>query len=224
MSRLAALTVFFCVVLASASAADLFDGFSPSWRDRWREEKFFTTPTRYDVVADADTHRPVLHATSDAAHAGLLRSVTLPAPSAARLTWRWKILAPLTGNTHERERAGDDYAARVFVVFETSVLPLRTRAINYVWSAHEPVGSVFPSPYTKYVAMIVVRSGPAGTGRWLAETRDVLADYRQFFGAPPSQLSAVAVLVDTDNTHRSAEAWFADLSLETTPPFTLLTP
>jgi len=110
------------------------------------------------------------------------------------------------------------FTARVFVVFETSAIPLRTRAINYVWAAHEPVGAMFPSPYTKNVAMIVVRSGPADAGRWLGESRDVLADYRRFFGRAPTQISAVAVLVDTDNTGRAAEAWFADLVLATTPP------
>ncbi len=215
--RVALLTFFGVFLLgARAGATDLFDGFADGWRTHWREEKFFTKATRYEVLIEDG--RRVLHGVSQSAHAGLLRTIKVKAPAHARLDWRWKVLAPLTGNTRERERAGDDFTARVFVVFETSAIPLRTRAINYVWAAHEPVGAVFPSPYAKNVAMIVVRSGPADAGRWLGESRDVLADYRRFFGSAPTQISAVAVLVDTDNTGRAAEAWFADLVLATTPP------
>lgn len=217
MPRLAVLIALCCLSASAAATPDLFEGFAPGWRERWREEKFFTQATRYEVVTDDG--RPVLRATSSAAHAGLVRETAVVSPRAARLAWRWKVAAPLTGNTRERERAGDDYAARVFVVFETSVLPLRTRAINYVWAASEPVGNAFASPYTKNVRMVVVRSGAAGAGKWHAESRDVLADYRQHFGEAPTRISAVAVLVDTDNTKREAEAWFSDLTLETTPPF-----
>lgn len=178
----------------------------------------FTRPTTYSVVTD-ETGRAVLHARSSSAHAGLVRPLALPAPAGAVLRWRWKVPHALNGHARERTRAGDDYAARVFVVFETSAWPLRTRAINYVWSAHEPVGTVFPSPYTRNVAMVVLRSGHTEAGAWREEHRDVLADYRNFFGEPPTRISAVAILVDTDNTGQTAEAWFAGLSLESTPAF-----
>ena len=193
----------------------LFDDFLPEWRAQWHEQNLFTKATRYDVVTDAG--RPVLHAVSHAANAGLLREVARPAPTEARLSWRWKVRAALAGNTHERQRAGDDYAARVFVVFETSLNPLRTRAINYVWASTEKAGAVFASPYANSVGIVVVRSGDAEAGQWRVEERDVLADYRAFFGEPPSRISAVAVLADTDNTKGEAEAWFADLILETRP-------
>ena len=183
----------------------------------------FTRPTIYTVVTD-ETGRAVLQAHSASAHAGLVRPLELPSPVSATLRWRWKVPHALTGNDRERTRAGDDYAARVFVVFETSALPLRTRAINYVWAAHEPVGAVFPSPYTRNVAMVVQRSGDTEAGAWREERRDVLADYRNFFGESPTRLSAVAILVDTDNTGRTAEAWFAGLSLESTPVFSGATP
>ncbi len=193
----------------------LFDDFSPGWRERWREQRLFAKPTHYAAVTDAGL--PVLHAVSRSANAGLVRDVARPAPAEARLRWRWKVRAALAGNMRERERAGDDYAARVFVVFETSLNPLRTRAINYVWAATEKTGAVFASPYTKNVGIVVLRSGNADAGQWHLEQRDVLADYRAFFGEPPSRINAVAVLVDTDNTKSNAEAWFADLILETRP-------
>ena len=209
---------------AGACAPDLFEEFKGDWRLRWREEKLFARPTLYSVGAD-ETGRAVLHARSVSAHTGLLRPQELPSPTSATLCWRWKVRQALTGNDRERTRAGDDYAARVFVVFETSAWPLRTRAINYVWAAHEAVGAVFPSPYTRNVGMVVLRSGDTEAGVWQQERRDVLADYRDFFGEPPTCITAVAVLVDTDNTGKSAEAWFADLSLASSPvPSEVATP
>ena len=200
---------------AGVESLALFGDFLPGWREHWREQALFAKPTRYEVVADAGL--PVLHAVSRSANAGLVREVARPAPAWARLHWRWKVRAALPGNTRERERAGDDYAARVFVVFETSINPLHTRAINYVWASAEKTGAVFGSPYTKSVGIVVLRSGNAEAGPWCIESRDVLADYRAFFGEPPSRISAVAVLADTDNTKGEAEAWFADLILETRP-------
>ncbi|MDP3073210.1 MAG: DUF3047 domain-containing protein [Opitutaceae bacterium] len=207
-----------CCAAAAAGGVrggDLFDGFAEGWRLQWREQSFLTKPTRYEVVREGGV--PVLHATARDANAGLHRTQTIIAPEAARLSWRWKVAAPLTGNTRERERAGDDFAARVFVVFEQSIIPLRTRAINYVWAAHEPIGAEFPNPYTKNVMMIVARSGTDEAGRWQREERDVIADYRRCFGEAPTRITAVAVLVDTDNTGREAEAWFADLQLTAGP-------
>lgn len=189
----------------------LLDDFAPGWRERWREQRLFAKRTEYEVVTDQG--RPVLRATSRAANSGLIRETLHLAPAAATLRWRWKVRAALAGNTRERERAGDDYAARVFVVFESSALPLRTRAINYVWAAHEKPGAVFASPYTKNVAIVVLRSGDVEAGRWHPEERDVLADYRAFFGEPATRISAVAVLADTDNTKGEAEAWFSELVL-----------
>ena len=203
-------------VALGAPPADLFDGFAPGWRAHWQEQRLFSRPTHYEPVRDGE--QLVLHARSHAANAGLLRELGLNAPNRAKLGWRWKIKDPLTANRVERNRTGDDYAARVLVVFETSVLPLQTRAINYVWSAHEPAGTVFASPYSAKVAMVVLRSGDREAGRWVSEERDVLADYRAFFGELPREISAVAVMVDTDNTGLAAEAWFADLRLDTTKP------
>ena len=195
---------------------ELFNHFEPGWRANWQEKDLFSRPTLYAVANE--NGRPVLRAQSAAANSGLVRRLPPNLGTSARLSWRWKIRRPLSGRQAERTRAGDDYAARVFVVFESSWLPLRTRAINYVWSAAEPEGEFYASPYTSNVAMVVVRSGAAAAGQWTSEVRDLAADYRKFFGTEPTRLSAVAVLVDTDNTGETTEAWFDDLALEINQP------
>ncbi len=199
-----------------AAEVVLFDGFRPDWRAHWQEQRLFARPTHYRVVQERET--PVLQALSNGANSCLLRAVDLRTPDAAHLHWRWKILRPLVENVHERERRGDDFAARVVVIFETSVLPLRTRAINYVWAAHVPRETMFPSPYSSNVAMIVLQSGEAHAGVWRSETREVVGDYRRFFGRAPERISAVGLFVDTDNTKAAAEAWFADFVLTSERP------
>ena len=197
-------------------ATDLFDGFAPGWRERWEEKRFFTKPTVYEVTTE--NGRSVLHASSRGSHGGLVRRLTVETPTSARVRWQWRIERPLETNTRERTRGGDDFAAHVMVIFEDSVLPFRTRALNYVWAAHEPVGSIYPSPYSRNVGMCVLRSGRASAGQWVSETRDLVADYLAYFGEMPHRISGVAVLVDTDNTGLEADAWFAALALETSPP------
>ena len=59
--------------------------------------------------------------------------------------------------------------------------------------------------------MIAVRAGPDGLQQWLSEKRDVKADYRRLFGTEPGEISAVALMTDTDNTGLQAEAWYGDI-------------
>jgi hypothetical protein len=59
--------------------------------------------------------------------------------------------------------------------------------------------------------MIAVRSGAAAVGQWVHESRNVGDDYRRIFGDDPGDVTAVALMTDTDNTGQAAEAWFGDI-------------
>lgn len=194
---------------------ELFDQTTEGFSERWSERGFpLILPTDYEVREGKTGN--VVTGRSAGGNRALIRECEVKKPTVARLSWRWRVTQGLNGEISERTRGGDDFAARVFVVFETSIVPTRTRAINYVWAAKEPRDSVFPSPYTKRVAHIVLRSGTTGdaAGEWFGEERDVLADYEAFFGESASVISAVAIMVDTDNTEQVAEAEFAGLILE----------
>jgi head-tail adaptor len=75
------------------------------------------------------------------------------------------------------------------------------------------VGTVVPNPYTDRVRMIVVESGTARAGRWIAYERDIVADYRAAFGEDPPPIAGVAIMTDTDNTGDTVEAWYGDILL-----------
>ena len=69
-----------------------------------------------------------------------------------------------------------------------------------MWAGNEPVGSVYPSPYASSIATVVIESGDKHSGQWITEQRDFVADFRSIFGKTPEMVSAVAIMVDTDNT------------------------
>jgi hypothetical protein len=189
----------------------LEERFDDGWEERWNEEQLAWRKTQYRVVEQDDGH--VLRADSWRAAAGLWARVSVDAPMSGRITWRWRVERPVRRTGREREKRGDDYAARVFVVFGGSFAGPDTRAVCYVWAQDLPVGSVFASPYTENVAMIVVATGDNGVGEWATVERDFVSDYRTFFNEPPAAVSGVAVMVDTDNTRSEARTFFDDIVL-----------
>jgi hypothetical protein len=188
----------------------LLDDLGEGWHRDW-SRKDFTWRHRNRYRARAEDGGRVLEVRSRQSAGGMYRAlVHEPAPEGV-LSWRWKVERPVAGEASERSGAGDDFAARVFVVFETHVLPWKHRAICYVWAAREDVGAVFPNPHSADVGTLVLRSGAAAAGTWVAESRDLRADYRAYFGRDPERISAVALMVDTDDSGDAVTAWFDDL-------------
>ena len=186
--------------------------------------------TTYAVVRDPQ-QGVVVRAEADASASGLIRRFDLPATTHPLLRWRWKVERPIRNGDVTRKE-GDDYAARIYVSFRYSPdrLSLVERApyaaarvlygehpphaaLNYIWDAKAPVGTIVPNPFTDRVRMIVVQSGTADVGRWLAYERDIVADYRRAFGEEPPPVSGIAIMTDADNTGESAIACYGDIDL-----------
>ena len=129
-------------------------------------------------------------------------------------------------------KRGDDYAARVYIAFEYSPVgkswaqrmryhaarlvagdKLPGSAINYIWANKSPVGTIVPNPYTGQTRMIVLQSGNALAGRWIAEKRNLVRDYQAAFGQKPPPIMGIAIMTDTDNTGESTTAWYGDILL-----------
>lgn len=193
--------------------------------------------TEYRLVDDDGTS--VLRADAQGSASALVHEVSFPAAAAALLEWRWKVNRVLkSGDGTTKE--GDDYAARVYVMFDyplaklTFADRLRLRlaralygpdvpaaALCYVWDARLPAGTIIASPYTSRVRIVVVDSGAEHAGRWRVVQRDPGADFRRAYGEEPPGISAVAVATDTDNTGERVTAWYGDIVLKkrgVTPP------
>lgn len=210
------IVIYISLVSAQNHSIKLLGDFEKGWEKHWMERKFTSRPTFYKVVSE-DTNR-VLQAESDQAASGLWRMLAIHPGEAGKISWRWKIDKTIWLKGTEKSKLYDDYAARVFVVFEPHFLSWKTKALCYVWAAKESRGSVFRSPYAKSVGVIVLESGDDNKGKWVTEERDPIADYRQVFGEDPEMITAVAVMVDTDNSGERALTWFDDLILEVSEP------
>ncbi|HSM10663.1 MAG TPA: DUF3047 domain-containing protein [Lysobacter sp.] len=213
MRWVALLTLTLLLSLGARGAAPRIDiaRFSQGDLAGW-QERSFRGRTDYRLVRmEAGT---VLQARSDASASGLYRQVEVDLTQTPVLHWSWKTDALMQGND-ERTRAGDDYPARIYVVFSGGAFFWRTRAINYVWSSHQPQGSQWPNAFTGNARMIVVSAGQQGLGEWQHLQRDVWADYRRLFGSDPGRVDAVAIMTDTDNTGQRATAWYGDIWFST---------
>lgn len=198
-------------IFAQDTSMKLLGDFKEGWEKNWLERKFAGPPAAFEVVKE-DTNL-VLQVTTDRSGSGLWHPLNLRLTERARIAWKWKIDRALSDKTPEKEKIGDDYAARVYVIFQPHLVNWRTRAICYVWAAKEPVGSIYRSPYTNTVAIIVLQSGKTNKDKWVQEERDFANDYRKIFGEAPEMLTGVAILVDTDNTNQKAITWFDDIVL-----------
>lgn len=177
------------------------------------EPKQFKGATEYQIVSEDG--RRVLRARARASASGLFKEVGLDPKRWRILSWSWKISGTLPKGD-ARQKAGDDYPARVYVVFQAT-LPWNTRGITYIWANKLPQGQAVPNPFSSQVKLVAVRSGEARAGQWLSEQRDVYRDFLEFFGEPPPAIGAIAVMTDADNTGGQAEAFYGDIFISTAP-------
>ncbi len=189
------------LVIAAFSKGDL-----SGW-----EKKIFKGETEYTIVQSDG--RKALRAISRNAASGLVKKLDIDSSRYPLLRWSWKIKHTLK-REDATKKSGDDFVARVYVVFPRTLF-WKTRAINYVWSANLPKGTVIPNAYTANAVMVAVESGDGKAGIWVNEERNIFEDYKRFFGEEPPHLGAVALMSDTDNTGDEAEAYFGDIFLGT---------
>jgi len=173
------------------------------------EEKPFKGHTAYRIITEGDGH--CLEARSDASASGYIYRLDVDLHQTPRLTWRWKVDRVLDKGD-ARSKAGDDYPARVYVIFP-HWFPPKTRSLNYIWANRLPQGEAIPNSYYAKAIMVAVESGPDKAGAWVAEERNVLEDFRRLFGEEPPRVGAIAIMTDTDNTGERATACYDDIRL-----------
>lgn len=177
------------------------------------EGKSFKGNTSYMVVREDG--RAVLKAHAKMAASGLTKKITFNPHTHRYLKWSWKIGGTVPGG-NEKTKQGDDYAARVYVIFPGRFF-WQMRALNYIWANKLPPQEFIPNAFTAKAMMLAVESGSAKAGQWVNEERDVLADYRRVFGEDPPEAGGIAIMTDTDNTGSEVTAWYGDIVISTKP-------
>ena len=175
------------------------------------ESKSFKGTTDYKLMQE--NGHTVLKAHAQAAASGLTKKLKFKPATYRYLKWNWKISNTIAqGN--EKTKQGDDYAARVYVVFPGRFF-WQMRALNYIWANKLPKDAFVPNAFTSNAILIAAESGPSKAGQWVTEERDILADFRRVFGEDPPEAGAIAIMTDTDNTGAEATAWYGDITIST---------
>lgn len=141
------------------------------------------------------------------------------------ISWDWRVrILPAGGN-----ESNDDYndsAASIYVIFQRTRIPFAgwqkqpANWIKYVWSSTLPVGTVVRKKITRFGIClydgryVVVASGGKNLGKWITFKRNVLADYRSYFGENPAfNPIEIGILTDSNTTHTKAEADYDNIMI-----------
>ena len=213
---------------AAGGVLPLFDQ-APDPLEDWAVQRF-EGETRYRALPG--DRGPVVEARSRGAASGRVRELEVDPGHHRWLAWSWSVDAPVPV-ADVRERAGDDFAARVYVVFSGGWARWRSTSLVYVWAPEGAPAEPWPNPFTGQAMMIAATRGSATRGPatrgsatgdstmrtdpdgriWVDVRRDLVADYRLAFGREPPEIVAVAIMTDTDQTGAEARARYADLRL-----------
>lgn len=199
----------------------------------WKPLLFKKIKRHTDYTVEKEGNNFFVKAVSSDSASAILKEVQWDLKANPILSWKWKIQKALAGDG--KKKSGDDYAARLYIAFKydpkKASLWEKTKyglvktlygayppkaVINYVWG-NLPIGSAFPNPYTDRAWMIVLENGDERAGKWVKEERNVLEDYKSAFQKEPPEISFVALMTDTDNTHSAAVAFFDDISFYNYP-------
>ena len=122
----------------------------------------------------------------------------------------WKIEQDIPG-INEKSKKGHDFAARVFVIKKTGATPLSNRAINYVFSSNQEVGSNFPSPYTKKSIDNVLATTKTNLNEWVTVKANVKEDFKKFHNLDVNELDGIAIMSDTDNSKKKSITYYQNI-------------
>ncbi len=184
------------------------ENFQNSLEGRWRQLKFGAS-TDYVIVGTATN--TFLQATANKSCSALMTEVKIEPKNRIIARWCWKIDHVPTNSTDHIARSFD-HTARVIIAFDTLIGPPRT--VNYLWANQEKIGAILPHPLSSRAQMLVLESGNERAGQWIAEERDVTADWHRMFGDKEMPaIVAVGVITDSENTGSQVKGCYRNLEL-----------
>lgn len=192
-----------------------FEFQDPSFFQEWKEH-VFRGRTLYQIET-IENGEKILHATSHGTSSVLFKQVNLGLSERPFLTWEWKAIRFPSNKQNKvlAAKSDNDFVARIYVGFRGRT-PLTSDVIQYVWDDHFPVGASVGSPFARSNKVLVIQSSQtAPPGTWIAEKRDLIADYRKLFGkSPHGNVIAIGLMSDSDNTGTESEAYFRRLFIQ----------
>lgn len=172
------------------------------------ENKSFEGKTFYSIKNEKEKF--FLNAKSMQSASALYKKIKVNIHETPFLNWSWRINQALPA-LNEKTKIGDDYAARVYVVFKTGFTPLSAKALNYVWSSNDQSEGYWPNAYTDKAIMVPLRSNQDETNIWKNEKINIKEDLLKYFDNPPKYIDGIAIMTDTDNSQGIASASYGDI-------------
>ena len=199
---------------------------------------FAASPTRPATPSSSFEGVEVARAESNCGASGLvLRLDAIHLDQTPLLSWRWRVDRGLD-LLEEQTKAEDDFAARVYIMFEldksraSTFQRLRHRlakliygkdipgsALNFVWTSRLPAGTVWDNPFESSAKMIALAQG-AKHGLADGNRRRGRSIPRTLSLAGPPPLLGLAIMSDSDNSCQRTEARFADFKFLSPPGWT----
>lgn len=173
----------------------------------WKN-KSFEGKTEYTIKSDGQ--QSFLHAESMKSASALYKKVKVNIHETPYLNWTWRVNQMLP-KQNEQTKTGDDYAARIYVVFKTGITPLSAKALNYIWSSNDSILPPWPNSYTDKAVMIPLRCSQDKGGSWHKEKVNIKEDLLKHFDKLPKHIDGVAIMTDTDNSGSTASASYGDI-------------
>lgn len=206
----AALTVLGLIAAISTFAKDpllIADPAAPL-AHAWTHQRFGTATEYEGINFDGVA---AIRAIGRNSASGLYRDFRYTIAEHPWIEWTWRVNR-LQRTADIRVKAGEDYAAALFLIFgRPSMLNRDVPTLGYVWtSARIPEGSIVDSPYHPGTTRnIVVRSGEKRLGQWVTERRNVISDFQRAFGRePPEAVGVIALFTDNDQTGEPVETYY----------------
>ena len=164
--------------------------------------------TSYSVGSNENGN--YLKAIADNAASGLGKEVKIDLNKTPFINITWKIEKDIPG-IDETAKKGHDFAARVFVIKKTGATALSNRAVNYVFSSNQDVGSNSPSPYTKKSVDNVLATTKTNLNEWVTVKANVKEDFKKFHNLDVNELDGIAIMSDTDNSKQKSITYYQNI-------------
>ena len=164
--------------------------------------------TTYSVGSNENGN--YLKAIADNAASGLGKEIKIDLNKTPFINITWKIEKDIPG-IDETTKKGHDFAARVFVIKKTGATALSNRAVNYVFSSNQDLGSNSPSPYTKKSVDNVLATTKTKLNEWVTVKANVKEDFKKFHNLDVNELDGIAIMSDTDNSKQKSITYYQNI-------------
>ena len=164
--------------------------------------------TEYSVGSNENGN--YLKAIADNAASGLGKEIKIDLNKTPFINITWKIEKDIPG-IDETAKKGHDFAARVFVIKKTGATALSNRAVNYVFSSNQDIGSNSPSPYTKKSVDNVLATTKKNLNEWVTVKANVKEDFKKFHNLDVNELDGIAIMSDTDNSKKKSITYYQNI-------------